>query len=174
MMNRRLRLLAIALVGAGAVAVLAVFGLSSSRSLTGRPAPELPREQLVGAQTTLASLLAGAHGRPAVVVFWASWCTPCEREAPALQRFAAEARGRGRIVGVNWNDALPGARAFLARYRWTFPNVRDGEGTVGNAYRLTGLPTTFVIDAHGRIRSVLRGPQDGTSLERALAAVERA
>ena len=44
---------------------------------------------------------------------------------------------------------------------------------MGNAYRLAGLPTTFVLDSRGRIRTVLRGPQDVGSLGRALAAVER-
>ena len=77
-------------------------------------------------------------------------------------------------MGVNWSDGLSGARGFISRYHWTFPNVRDGEGTVGNAYRLTGLPTTFVLDGHGHIAAVLRGPQDQASLARALAAAERA
>ena len=75
-------------------------------------------------------------------------------------------------MGVDWSDALSGARAFIRRYSWTFPNVRDAEGTVGNAYRLTVLPTTFVIDAHGRISAVLRGPQSEGSLQTALATVE--
>ena len=122
---------------------------------------------------TLSQLLAGAKGRPAVVVFWASWCGPCAEEAPALERFSHSSLGRGRIVGVDWSDALSGARAFIKRYSWTFPNVRDAEGLVGNAYRLTGLPTTFVIDAHERIRAVLRGAQSQRSLQRALASVER-
>jgi hypothetical protein len=52
--------------------------------------------------------------------------------------------------------------------------MRDAEGTVGNAYRLTGLPSTFVLDGHGRIAALLRGPQTEASLTRALAAVERA
>jgi len=73
---------------------------------------------------------------------------------------------------VDWSDGLSGARAFIRSHSWTFPNVRDAEGTVGNAYRLTGLPSTFVLDAHGRIRAVLRGPQDEGSLTRALASVK--
>jgi cytochrome c-type biogenesis protein len=161
---------AVALV---AIVLLAVFGLASNRASSSRRAPELPRERLAGGPATLASLLAGAGGRPAVVVFWASWCGPCVREAPALERFAQSATGSGRIVGVDWSDALSGARAFIRRQSWTFPNLRDGEGLVGNAYRMTGLPTTFVIDARGRIRATLRGPQDGQSLRTALAAAER-
>jgi cytochrome c biogenesis protein CcmG, thiol:disulfide interchange protein DsbE len=154
---------------AGAIAVVAVgllVGLSG-KSATARPAPALPREQLVGPSVTLADL----RGRAAIVVFWASWCGPCVHEAPALQAFSQSADGRGRIVGVNWNDGLSGARAFIASHRWSFPNLRDAEGTVGENYGLTGLPTSFVIDAGGRLRQTLRGPQTEQSLERALASV---
>jgi cytochrome c biogenesis protein CcmG/thiol:disulfide interchange protein DsbE len=169
-MARRLRVLAVTLVVA-AVAVAAVFGLAS-HSTTGRRAPVLPRETLEGRQVTLASLLAGAHGKPALVVFWASWCGPCAQEAPALERFSKSAVGRGRIVGVDWSDARSGAVQFLRHYAWTFPNLRDAEGLVGNAYGLTGLPTTFVVDHDGRIRAALRGPQSEGSLTKALAAAE--
>ncbi|HEY4896568.1 MAG TPA: TlpA disulfide reductase family protein [Solirubrobacteraceae bacterium] len=160
-------------VGAGLLA-LAVFGLSSNgKGPTGRAAPQLPREHLVGpASTTISSLLSSAAGRPALVVFWASWCGPCATEAPALERFS-KGVGRGRMVGVDWSDALSGARSFVRQYGWTFPNLRDSEGTVGNDYRLTGLPTTFVLDGRGRIHAVLRGPQSVGSLQAALAAAAR-
>ena len=167
---RRLRVLAIAAAAAAAIALLAVFGLASSKGpAKGRLAPALPSERLGGAPVTISSLLASARGGGAVVVFWASWCGPCEKEAPALESFARSSAGRNRIVGVDWSDARGGALAFIKRYGWTFPNVRDSEGAVGNAYRLTGLPTTFVIDARGRILSELRGPQDQSTLTRALA-----
>ena len=167
----RRRLLGWTILAAVAIAALSVFGLAQHSS-SGRRAPVLPRERLAGQPQTLASLLAGARERPVAVVFWASWCGPCTHEAPALERFSQSAPGRGRIIGVDWSDGLSGARAFIHRYAWSFPNVRDAEGTVGNAYRLPGLPTTFVIDGHGRIRRALRGPQDERSLETALRAVE--
>jgi cytochrome c biogenesis protein CcmG/thiol:disulfide interchange protein DsbE len=174
-MSRTVRLGGLAVLAAAALAAFAVFGLASSGSpAQGRTAPALPGEHIGGSPVTLASLLAGAHGGGAVVVFWASWCGPCEREAPALERFAESPAGRGRIVGVDWSDARGGALAFIAHYGWTFPNVRDAEGTVGDAYRLTNLPTTFVLDAHGHIKAVLRGPQDQASLTHALAALRSA
>jgi cytochrome c biogenesis protein CcmG/thiol:disulfide interchange protein DsbE len=172
-MRRRLRLLISTLVLIAVLVVAAVFGLASHPD-TGNPAPALPREALAGAPVTLASLLAGTHGRPALVVFWASWCGPCGEEAPELERFAQSAVGHDRIVGVNWSDpSRSAARKFMRRYAWTFPNLRDGEGFVGNDYHLRNLPTTFVIDKHLRIRDVLRGPQTQRSLSAALAGVER-
>lgn len=169
--RRRLLLISTALA---AVAALIVFGLASSHSGTvGRRAPALPRERLAGDPATLRTLLASAHGRASLITFWASWCGPCAREAAALERFSRSLAGRGRLVAVDWNDGLSGARSFVATHRWTFPVLRDAEGTVGNDYRLTGLPTTFVLDASGHIRSVLRGPQDAGTLARAMASVAR-
>jgi cytochrome c biogenesis protein CcmG/thiol:disulfide interchange protein DsbE len=159
-------------IATAAVAAVAVFGLRSGGSpAVGRRAPSLPRERLAGTPVSLASLTASAQGRPVVIIFWASWCGPCAREAPALEHFSMSAAGRGRIVGVDWSDSLAGARSFIRRYSWTFSNLRDSEGTVGNDYHLTGLPTSFVLDGSGHIRAELRGPQDEGSLSRALASV---
>jgi cytochrome c biogenesis protein CcmG/thiol:disulfide interchange protein DsbE len=167
-MARRLLLWTLSAAG---LAALIVFGLRSQRSASvGRLAPALPREQLAGPPMALTGLQAATGARARLVTFWASWCGPCAREAPALERFSQSPTGRGRMVGVDWSDGLSGARSFIRRYSWTFPNLRDSEGTVGNQYHLTGLPTTFVLDAAGRIRAVLRGPQDGGSLGRALAS----
>jgi cytochrome c biogenesis protein CcmG, thiol:disulfide interchange protein DsbE len=159
------RSLLVWLVGGLAVLGLVLFGLRGSSGRNGRPAPSLPSERLGGVTVTLASL----RGHPALVTFWASWCGPCVHEASALQRFSEGLGGRARLVGVDWSDSLSGARAFLKRYRWTFPNLRDPEGAAGLHYGLTGLPTTFVIDSAGRLRGALRGPQTQQTLTRALA-----
>jgi cytochrome c biogenesis protein CcmG/thiol:disulfide interchange protein DsbE len=158
---------------------LVVFGLASGGSpVAGRRAPRLPRERLAGPPVTLPGQTtasgggaSAAGGRPALITFWASWCVPCAREASALERFSLSPSGRGRLVGVDWSDGLSEARSFIRRYSWTFSNLRDSAGTVGNDYHLTGVPTTFVLDASGRIGAVLRGPQNEGSLARALASV---
>ena len=68
---------------------------------------------------------------------------PCAHEAPELERLASSAVGRGRVVAVDWSDPETGkAREFVKRYAWTFPVLRDGDGAVGNEYRMTSLPTS--------------------------------
>jgi cytochrome c biogenesis protein CcmG, thiol:disulfide interchange protein DsbE len=171
------------------VAALLVVGLAGRGAGAGPPAPALPGDRLAGAPVTLASLLGapgssaagiGANKRTAVaihgkhaalVLFWASWCTPCQHEAPAVESFARSAAGRGRIVGIDYGESeLAGARAFVHRYGWTFPTLADPDGETGEAYGVTGLPTTFAVDARGRISARLSGPQTEQSLAHALAA----
>jgi thiol-disulfide isomerase/thioredoxin len=168
-MGRHARLLLVSMALVAVLAALIVFGFSSSGS-----GPALPRERLAGEPASLKAVLATAHGRATLVTFWASWCGPCAKEAAALERFSRSPAGQGRLVAVDWSDALSGAKAFVAQHAWTFPVLRDAEGTVGNEYRLTGLPTTFVLDGSGHIRSELRGPQDATTLARAMASVAKA
>jgi cytochrome c biogenesis protein CcmG/thiol:disulfide interchange protein DsbE len=155
-------------VAAAVLAVVLVIGLAG-KGASGRLAPALPHELLAGPPVTLATLRSAAPGRPALVVFWASWCEPCQHEAPAVERFARSSVGRRRVVGVDWSDELGSARRFIGKYRWSFSNLRDGEGAIGNAYGLTGLPTTFVIGADGHIKATLHGPQTEQTLGRALA-----
>jgi thiol-disulfide isomerase/thioredoxin len=163
-----LRTLTICVLAAAVLVAFVVFGLAGRGDSNGRLAPPLPGEHLSGPAVSLASL----HGRPALVAFWASWCGPCEHEAPALERFSRSLGDRATLVGINLSDpSISAARAFVKRYGWTFPNVRDSEDTAGAAYGVTGPPATFVLDSAGRIRATLRGPQTEQTLNAALATV---
>jgi cytochrome c biogenesis protein CcmG, thiol:disulfide interchange protein DsbE len=140
--------------------------LLSGSSSAPRATPRLPDEVLVPPRVTLADL----RGKPAAINFWASWCDPCRKEAPAIAALARSLRG-ARLVGIDVNDSVPTARAFLRRYRWRFPNLRDPNLTVADAYGVRGPPTTVILNDHARIVQVLRGPQSATDIRRALAAV---
>jgi thiol-disulfide isomerase/thioredoxin len=142
------------------VAVLAVLLGGNATPGKARAAPSLPTQVLVGPRVSIA----GLRGRPAIIHFWASWCGPCVKEAPQLARLAGELHGRATLVGVDWSDSHAGAAAFVRRHRWTFPVLIDGSGAVGSSYRITGLPTTFLLDADGRIIRRLIGPQTATGL----------
>jgi cytochrome c biogenesis protein CcmG/thiol:disulfide interchange protein DsbE len=131
----------------------------------GSRAPALPSRLLSGRMVDLASL----RGRPALVNFWASWCSPCRQEAPRLERLA-EADRRVHVLGVDWNDSASDARAFVQSLGLRYPILRDGSGAVGDRYGITGLPSTFVLDPQGRIATVLRGPQTSAGLRAALSS----
>ena len=155
--------------GCAALAVVGLIAAGAFRTASSgdRSAPALPSEVLHGRPVTITSL----RGRPALINFWASWCTPCRDEAPQLERFARGHRGRLAVVGVDWNDAAASARAFIRRYGLSYRLLRDGSGSAGSAYGIGGLPTTFVLDSHGHIVATLRGPQTAQDLRRALATV---
>jgi cytochrome c biogenesis protein CcmG/thiol:disulfide interchange protein DsbE len=132
-----------------------------------RPAPPLPRQAIDGPQVGLASL----RGHAVLINFFASWCVPCQQEAPALASFASSTAGRGHLIGVDTGDtSVKDARQFVARYGWRFSVLDDSKGTTANDYGLPGLPTTYVVDAGGRIVNKLIGQQTQASLTAALKA----
>ena len=165
-MSRISRRLRIGLVVAAVIAALVVLELVSGSSDTGpgRPAPQLPTSVLVPPAVGLDSL----RGKPAAINFWASWCEPCRRESPDLERLNRSLHGSASVVGVDWTDGLDSARAFIREHHLTYPNLRDGNGEVGQKYGLFGLPTTFILDSQGTISDVLRGPQTAQTVRRAL------
>ena len=140
--------------------LLAVLVGGNASPTKARRAPALPTKVLVGPRVDLASL----QGRPAIIHFWASWCGPCVKEAPQLARLAGELHGRATLVGVDWSDNQGDAARFVRQHHWTFPVLIDSSGEVGDAYGITGLPTTFLLDRQGRIIRRLVGPQTAAGL----------
>jgi cytochrome c biogenesis protein CcmG, thiol:disulfide interchange protein DsbE len=129
-----------------------------------KPAPgfELPRLSGEGKGS-----LAHYRGRVVVLNFWASWCDPCRKESPLLQRWHKRlvARG-GTVLGVDVLDVASDARDFVREYRLTYPQVRDGDGDVLSSWGVVAYPETFVIDRRGRIAASRRGPVDDRFLRR--------
>jgi len=107
-----------------------------------RPAPDF-REPALGGGTIDSR---DYSGKVVVVNFWASWCGPCRREAPALQHLWEEYRDRGvQFLGVNFNDDPAAARAYEEEFGITYPSVSDPSGKVAYLFQVLALPTTFVI-----------------------------
>lgn len=89
--------------------------------------------------------------------------------APPLRRDDERPRA---ALGVAFQDKRRDALAFTREFRWRFPNIRDPRGKLAARYELIGLPTSYVIDAQGRIARQLTGEQNFGSLRRAVEEVE--
>jgi thiol-disulfide isomerase/thioredoxin len=95
-----------------------------------------------------------------LVNMWASWCTPCKYEMPAIQEAYEEFRDQGfTVLAVNLTkkDVLGSVESFVEEHGLTFPILLDQDGRVEDAYQLRGLPTSFFIDRDGVIQSVVIG-----------------
>jgi cytochrome c biogenesis protein CcmG, thiol:disulfide interchange protein DsbE len=113
--------------------------------------------------------LANYRGKPVVLNFWASWCTPCRTEAPLLERAQQLLKpSGGTVLGVTYRDASPDSKAFVRKFKVSYPSVRDVDGKLAQDYGTRQLPETFVIDARGRIVAIRRGPVDREFLANAL------
>jgi cytochrome c biogenesis protein CcmG/thiol:disulfide interchange protein DsbE len=165
------RLLPILVCIAGACLIgLLVYGVSTrsaSRTLDeaaaqGRhpPAPQAARTLpvLSGAAGAGGDSLAAYKGKVVVLNFWASWCVPCQTEAPLLERAQSRLRQHnGTVLGVTYLDASTDSQVFVREHRITYPNLRDTTGEFARAYGTDQLPESFVIDRNGGVVAVSRG-----------------
>lgn len=153
-------------LGSLAVALLA-YGLLAHGAQT-VIAPPLPRTALQGGPVSTADL----RGHASAIVFFASWCGPCKAEAPAVARFASS--HAGRVLAIDYDD-YGNVRAFIRRYRWTFPVLSDPNGTTGDAYGIAnGLPTWVFVNRAGHIVERVSGPQSLAALTSELRSAEGA
>ena len=117
--------------------------------LIGQPAPPFAMHFFDGGTTSLGEL----QGKPVVVNFWASWCFPaCFEEAPALEAAWQAYRERGvMVIGVDIQDREADAKAFIERFKLSFPNGPDLQGKITIDYGVYGVPETFFIGKDGKI-----------------------
>lgn len=108
---------------------------------------------------------------PLVVNVWASWCPPCRREAPLLEAAWQKHRDRVQFIGIDLRDAEDAALEFIQAYGQTFPSGADPRGDAANAFGLLGVPTTYFIDASGRIDSTKVGEITEDELARRIQAI---
>ena len=136
-------------------AVLA-FGLANRSSATGRsgmtrigkPAPQFAMKLLGGGEFQLSD----HEGRPLVINFWASWCPPCRQESPAFERQWRRYRDTGiQFVGVDIQDDISDAEAYVREFGLTFPNGLDPDGKITIDYGVIGLPVTFFVGSSGMV-----------------------
>jgi cytochrome c biogenesis protein CcmG/thiol:disulfide interchange protein DsbE len=157
-------------VGLAVIALVAllVYGVSSSgpsRTLDSQLArgekPAAPALQLTSLHDGAKRSLADYKGKVVLLNVWASWCGPCREESPLLQRWHVKMRPLGGMVlGVDTLDIKGDALGFIKKYKLTYPQLNDREGTSIKKLGTAQYPESFLVDKQGRITALQRGPVD--------------
>lgn len=134
----------------------------------GQPAPEFELTTFNGETYSLSEY----RGSVVVINFWASWCESCKPEAKDLETAYQYYQPRGDVLflGVDYVDTEPEALAYLEEFGITYPNGPDLRTEISQAFRIRGVPETFIVDQDGLIAHLQIGPF--RSLEEILATID--
>ncbi len=125
--------------------------------LMGNEAPELTLPDLEGKSISLKSF----RGNVILLNFWATWCAPCKREMPALDKLHNRYKKRGfRVIAVSIDNDKAAIEEFLRKIPLSFTILHDMKIEAAKRYKVYAYPTTFLIDRKGTIRKKFIGEED--------------
>jgi peroxiredoxin len=128
--------------------------LDDAAPVRGEPAPDFELRTADGDLLTLSDL----RGRVVWINFWATWCRPCRRELPDIEKLYDEKRDAGlEVLAVNYDETADAARDYFDEVGIDLPMLLDSEGSVYDQYRLQGLPDSFFVDRDGNIAAIQYG-----------------
>lgn len=102
-------------------------------------------------------------GKVVLVNFWGTWCGPCRKEQPILQRLSEEYEGSVQFLGVDFLDDQAAAREYIREFGVTYPSVVD-DGPLAHRFGVPYLPATILSDRAGEMRYLLLGAQEEDAL----------
>ena len=103
------------------------------------------------------------RGKVVLVNFWGTWCGPCRREQPILQKLSGDYAGEVQFIGVDFMDDQAAAREFIREFGVTYPSVVD-DGPLAHEFGVPYAPATFLVDRAGQMRYKLLGAQEEQGL----------
>jgi peroxiredoxin len=98
--------------------------------------------------------LAGLKGRVVLLNFWATWCPPCRREMPDMDKLYREYKAKGLTVLAVSDEDRETVEKFLAKSTYSFPILLDPGRKVHSAYMVEGIPKSFVFDREGHLAAL--------------------
>jgi cytochrome c biogenesis protein CcmG/thiol:disulfide interchange protein DsbE len=129
-----------------------------SSPLLGKAAPDLVLVKPNGSfGSTQKIAMSQFKGKPVILNFWATWCVPCNDEAPLLKTAVPKLQAQGvQYISINAAAESPGdIDAFNKKYGLTFPGVQDtGTGSTAVAYGVATIPVTVFINREGIIKAM--------------------
>jgi peroxiredoxin len=148
---------------------LPVAATRSAALATADPLPAFSLPALGGGVMSAADL----RGKPAVVNFFASWCSSCWAEIPHIQGAFQDYKRRGlQVVGIGVLDSEDSLRWMVNKLHITYPTVYDTSGdTVVKILQLRSMPTTLFVDRQGIVRARWQGFLDEETLRRLIAQI---
>ena len=148
-------------------------GTGNSSPLIGHPAPDFSLPTL-GSHPGSTIHLASLKGKAVMLNFWASWCVPCQHEAPLLEATWRSVQNQGVVfLGIDYQDDHTQGLNFLHTYGITYLNVADSSGATAINYGLSGVPETFFLNRQGMIVSKVIGELTKQSLQSNLQTLFR-
>ena len=149
-----------------ATAALLLSSLAFAGVAPGAAAPDFKLKDADGKTVSLSDF----KGKVVVLNFWASWCEPCQTEAPLLEHAQPKLERHGAtVLGVTYQDNAPDSEGFVRHYHLTYPVLRDITSEFASSYGTHQVPESFIINRQGRVVAISRGEIEQGFVNQALA-----
>ncbi len=154
-------------IGTILLATFALPAFAAAPPKAGEPAPGFTLPRIDGKPLALSSL----RGKPVYLNFFATWCGPCNEEAPTIARLQRKYAAKGLVVvGIDEQENAAKAADFVKKYGLPYPVVVDS-GTVYDAYGVLALPVHVFIDRSGHVKLYRLGEMSDAEIEAAVKSV---
>ncbi len=159
MANRVLRIAALAL--------LASCAHGNGKAHVGSAAPQWTLATSTGGKLSMQSLA----GQPVYLNLFATWCGPCNVEAPDINALQKKYAAQGlRVIGIDELESAKQAQTFVNKYSLVYPALVD-DGTIEDEYSVNGLPVHIFIARDGTVRAIRAGEMSRAEIESAIRSV---